>query len=214
MEEEIERSREAYNVFVTALRGNKGKEKDLINILKEETNSIRYQYISRAKKVGLQPLDLEDMVIQAVFVLFAKGSSSKIKEDSFLNFFRYIYLKVLQQEIRKEYRRKDISFSDYLRLREDPFFRITDLEFHDDTAQASKYFLEDDICQSIVYENKCGLSDDERHLLVLYLNGYSIYEQAEESKTPPTTAYNRFKNAIEKVRCFLKSRGYFDKDNF
>lgn len=202
----------AFSLYLKAKDGDKQKQTELLKLLIIETKTIRYQYLNRAKKVGLSLEDLEDDVVHALYILFAK-KLDVIKENTFLSFFKYIYLRTIQQNIRNKFRKREITLTDYLSIKDDPFFQTDRLIiFADSEEKEQTHFIENEMTHKFVYENACDLSRDEQDVMILFINGYNLFEQAKRLKIPNSTIYNRFNSGLKKIRNYIIKNKIFELD--
>lgn len=213
----MEKNQQAFNIFLHAQNGDKLKQKELLRILSQDTLTIRYQYLSKAKSLGLGMKDLENLIFHALFKLFNRNNL-EIDESTFLNYFRYIYMRIIQQELRSIYSKKEISFSDYEanKIKEEDnsnFSLFSDkLEFASPNKIDEKGFIESEICETLIYENKCLLDKIEQNILISYLKGYNILELAKDFNMPPSTMYSKFKNALNKIKKYVISNSIIDEN--
>ncbi len=206
---ELSNERIAFDIFKLAKKGDKQKEVDLLIILHNETKTIRYQYLSRAKKLGLSILDLENYVIHALFILFKK-EYDEIDPDTFVSFFKYIYLRVIQQELRSRYRKKELAISDISELNEDPFYNINHASFETRATDDDKpNVIKNEICKELLDKNVCKLNHKEKKIIYLFTIGYNLFEQSKQLKVPNSTLYNRYKSGVDKIRAYVIKHDIF-----
>ena len=199
----------AYELLLYAKNNDRQKQKELLNLLIDESLSIRYQYLSRAKNCGMSLIDLKDLVTNSLFVIFAKNIK-EIDKETFLNFFRYIYMRNIQQELRQRYKTKSINITDYeVRSSNYGNHSSKSLVFSSNESFSNNIFknydsvLNDEICQKLIYDNACNLTKSERNIMISYLKGFNLIEQAKIMNLKPSTMYTHFRNSIQKLRNFI-----------
>ena len=207
------KDRIAYDTFIKAKIGNKLEEIKLLKIFNTETRTIRFQYLSRARKLGLSILDLENYVVHALFILLYK-EFNHINPNTFISFFKYIYLRVVQQELRTRFRKKELMITDLSNLPEDPFFNLGSSNKVIKELSENHTIIENEICETFLIDNVCKLNHKEKKILSLYTIGFNLFEQSKFIKVPNSTLYNRFRSGLSKIRTFIDKHQVFEYYQF
>lgn len=204
----------AFNCFLKARSGNKSKQKEIILILEKDTEIIRYQYLKKAKLNKLSLLDLKDLVLDALFFVFKEDSYKKIDPDTFLNYFRMIYILTIKTKLNKQRSYfKEVSFSDFNNYLDDTHFinkenRLDINSYFEDNEMKKDYvdrlFEGSDILNYVIHSNRFNLTKNEKTVFILYVYGNSIKEIANLLSINGSTVYTHFYNARKKIKVILE----------
>ncbi len=132
---------------------------------------------------------------------FLKYKDSKEIYD-YERYFKYLYLQVINAELRKLNEEKHRIHRKSLENNED--FNIEDSIYF---SQSSNCFdnMNNEIVSYVLESNRSGLTDREKEILSYYVNGYNIKEISEILGICYSSCFREMESLIEKCRRFLKN---------
>ncbi len=155
------------------------------------SNTLKFDYL-------LNDDEIRDLCFKT-FDLFLKNL--KVKEVyNYDNYFKYLYIQIIKDEIRKLNRTKhrinrdSIDVNDNLNIEDSIQFSITSNCFDN---------MNDEIVSFILESEESELTNREREILSLYVNGYNIREISKFLKLAYSVCFRSFESLIEKSKNFL-----------
>lgn len=178
------------------------KEENLNELFKYFKNlclPITYKYLKIFKNDYYLTDDEVYSLCLRAFDNFLKYREVKEIYD-YERYFKYLYLQVINAELRKLNEEKHRVHRRSLENSED--FNIEDSIYF---SQSSNCFdnMNDEIVSYILESNKSGLSQREKEILSYYVNGYNIREISEIIGLCYSSCFREVESLIEKCRKFL-----------
>lgn len=190
------------NILVEkAKQGDVDSQKFLLTNCKQITLNIAYQNLSFANHLGMNFQDLRELLIPAFTIALNTYTDDRIE---FYEYVKYLYI----IEIKKEFRyRKALKRSSFKQesldsLEEQYNAQFQSPEFAEKSSKYSDYDI--DLIREIILNKKyVKLTNKERELCVLFLQGCTVKEMSDKYQQNYSYIFKTLKNAFKKIKKFF-----------
>ena len=187
-------------IILEALNGDKNSQKELLEICKKETLPITLQYLKRANDVGISFEDLRSLNINAYLKALSTFDETR---GTFINYYKYLYMMIVRDEIRK----KAIALNkNYSAILLDNFDQCYEIQFNSPSYNENnpKYsYYDHEVLIRTITENRVKLTKKEKEIVLMFLDDYTIKEIADMLKRNYTETYRTLKRAFNKLKDYL-----------
>ena len=187
------------NYLFEARCGNKTKQKILYETLKSISKPITYSYYNLAKRCGINYQDLEDINLNAFFLIFKKYDENL---GPLVIYYKYVYSNLIKDEIRASLRVTRIQERSGIGLEKDSFEGEYEyLNYIDDNDEI---LFPNEIVNFIFETKEINLTSFEREVMNNYLNLSSFSEVAKKMNLKYHVVTTAFNNGARKIRQYFK----------
>jgi len=198
--------KEIVSLFVDSKNGDRDAQRKIVDLAKEACHPLVLSFYYNVKKLGINYSDLDNMIIDALALVYEKVDVNKIYD--FVNLIKYYYIKTIQSEIRyltTDKRRgdfADISLDDENYPAELVFSRSGEYTENNDVK---KLVHNAEIYNDAIIENNAKLTENEREILIDFFEGRSVREISKHVGLKIPTVYKYIKKGLIKVEIYIST---------